>query len=130
MGNKYSSANRKFARYSSRRAGNVTSSTVRFHMLRYLRFMSGILQPYGQGMTDMKPSRIALFAFAAIVGTGTLVGSGQAKAGSLDFLNHMNPQYTSCIASTRANIAPQYRDQRNVHDAIIDNCARRFPPFG
>jgi hypothetical protein len=78
----------------------------------------------------MKTSRIALSAFAAIVGIGPLVSSSQAKAGSLDFLNHTNPQYTNCIASTRANIAPQYRDQREVHDAIIDNCARRFPPFG
>jgi hypothetical protein len=78
----------------------------------------------------MKTSRIALFAFAAIVGIGSLVGSGQAKAGSLDFLNHMNPQYTNCVATTRANIAPQYRDQRDVHDAIIDSCARKYPPFG
>jgi len=42
----------------------------------------------------------------------------------------MNPQYKNCVATTRANIAPQYRDTRAVHDGIIDNCARRFPPFG
>jgi hypothetical protein len=79
----------------------------------------------------MKTSRIAIFAFAAIVGTGLLLGSGQkAAAGGLDFLNHMNPQFTNCVASTRANIAPQYRDQRDVHDGIITACARQYPPLG
>jgi hypothetical protein len=83
------------------------------------------------GMTDMKTSRVVLFAFAAIIGSCALVSSAQqATAGSLDFLNRMNPQYTNCVATTRANIAPQYRDTRAVHDGIIDNCARRFPPFG
>jgi hypothetical protein len=82
-------------------------------------------------MTDMKTSRIALFAFAAIIGSGSLVSSAQqAAAGSLDFLNRMNPQYKNCVATTRANIAPQYRDTRAVHDGIIENCSRRFPPFG
>ena len=80
----------------------------------------------------MKTSRIALFAYAAIIGSGSLLSSAQqaAAAGSLDFLNHMNPKYTNCVATTRANIAPQYRDTRAVHDGIIDNCSRRFPPFG
>jgi hypothetical protein len=82
-------------------------------------------------MTDMKTSRIALFAFSAIIGSGALVSSAQqVAAGSLDFLNRMNPKYTNCVATTRANIAPQYRDTRAVHDGIIDNCSRRFPPFG
>jgi hypothetical protein len=85
----------------------------------------------GTGITDMKTSRVALFAFAAIIGSGSLVSSAQqAAAGNLDFLNRMNPQYTKCVATTRANIAPQYRDTRAVHDGIIDNCSRRFPPFG
>lgn len=79
----------------------------------------------------MKTSRIALLAFAVVVGLGTLVGSvQQAAAGSFDWLNKMNPQYKNCVATTRANIAPQYRDQRAVHDGIIDHCARKFPPFG
>jgi len=80
---------------------------------------------------DMKTSRIALLVFAAIVGTGSLLGSGQkVAAGGLDFLNHLNPQFTSCVASTRANIAPQYRAQQALHDGIIDACAKRFPPLG
>ncbi|MBR1090096.1 hypothetical protein JQ621_21750 [Bradyrhizobium manausense] len=78
----------------------------------------------------MKTSRIALFAFATIVGIGSLIGSGHAKAGGLDFLNHMNPQFTNCVADTRAGISPQYRDQPNVHDAVIDYCARKYPPLG
>jgi hypothetical protein len=85
----------------------------------------------GTGVTDMNTSRIALFAFAAIIGSGSLVSSAQqVAAGNLDFLNRMNPQYKNCVATTRANIAPQYRDTRAVHDGIIDNCARRYPPFG
>jgi hypothetical protein len=79
----------------------------------------------------MKASPIALLAFAALVGTASLLSSGhQAAAGGLDFLNHMNPQFTNCVASTRANIAPQYRDQQAVHDGIIDACAKRYPPLG
>jgi hypothetical protein len=77
----------------------------------------------------MKASRIALFAFAAIVGFGVSSGQ-QVAAGDLSFLNHMNPQYTNCVSSTRANIAPQYRDQRAVHDGIIEYCSRKYPPFG
>jgi hypothetical protein len=79
----------------------------------------------------MKTSRIALFAFAAIIGSGSLLSSApQAAAGNLDFLNRMNPQYKNCVARTRANIAPQYRDTRAVHDGIIDSCSRKYPPFG
>jgi hypothetical protein len=53
----------------------------------------------------MKASRIALFAFAAIIGSGSLVSSAQqAAAGSLDFLNRMNPQYKNCVATTRGPI--------------------------
>ena len=52
----------------------------------------------------MKTSRVALFAFATIIGSGSLVSSAQqAAAGSLDFLNRMNPQYKNCVATTRAN---------------------------
>jgi hypothetical protein len=48
----------------------------------------------------------------------------------LAFLNHRNPQFTNCVASTRANIAPQYRDPRDVHDGIITACVRQYPPLG
>jgi hypothetical protein len=79
----------------------------------------------------MNTSRITLFAFAAIAGIGSLISSGQqAAALDLSFLNKMNPQYTNCVSTTRGNIAPQYRDQRAVHDGIIDYCARKYPPFG
>jgi hypothetical protein len=47
---------------------------------------------------DMKTSRIALFAFAAIVGIGSLVGSAQyspVSAGQLDWLS--NDNYVRCL---------------------------------
>jgi hypothetical protein len=79
----------------------------------------------------MTITRIALVAFTTLIGAGALLGSGhQAAADGLDFLNHMNPKFTNCVNSTRANIAPQYRDQRDVHDGIITACARQYPPLG
>lgn len=79
----------------------------------------------------MKTSRIALAAFAAIIGLASLVGSGQpAAALDLSFLNKMNPQYRRCVANTRAQLLPQYRHDRAIHDAIIDSCNRRYPAFG
>jgi len=48
----------------------------------------------------MKTSRIALFAFAAIVGIGALVGSAQyspASAGGLDLSWLSNDNYVRCL---------------------------------
>ena len=85
-----------------------------------------------KGTTDMKTSRAAIFAFAAVVGIGSLIGSGQQAAAEMDlsFLNHMNPQYTGCVNNTRAQLLPQYRDDRAIADAIINRCASLYPPFG
>jgi hypothetical protein len=79
----------------------------------------------------MKLARIALFAFASIIGTSSLVGLGrQAAAIDLGFLNHMNPNYTTCIRNVRAALAPQVRDDQKMHDLIIDRCNVAHPMFG
>jgi hypothetical protein len=79
----------------------------------------------------MKSSHIAVAASAVILAVGLFVGAArQAAAFDLSFLNKMNPSYTRCVSSTRAQLLPQYRDDRKVHDAIIDTCNSRYPAFG
>lgn len=83
------------------------------------------------GLTEMKLSRIALVAFASIIGISSLVGSGrQAVAINLDFLNHMNPNYTACIRNVRAALAPQVRNDPKMQNLIVDRCNAAHPMFG
>lgn len=77
----------------------------------------------------MKTSSLALAAFAAIIGIGSLVGSArQAAAIDLSFLNKMNPQYTKCVNNVRAKVTVPI--DRKLHDAIINACNARYPMFG
>jgi hypothetical protein len=80
--------------------------------------------------TIMPLSRLALFASILAVGLGSVSGARPAAAGSLDFLNHMNPRYKKCIADVRAQLLPQYRNDSKISDAIITNCNRKYPAFG
>ena len=76
-------------------------------------------------------SRAAIFAAALALSAGALFGSSQqASAGGLDFLNHMNPKYTQCTSNVTAQLAPQYRNDRKVHDSVITACNARYPAFG
>jgi hypothetical protein len=82
-------------------------------------------------LTKMNLSRTALVALASMIGIVTLVGSGQqAAAGSFDYLNHMNPNYVTCIRNVRAALAPQVRNDPKMHDLIIDRCNAAHPMFG
>jgi hypothetical protein len=109
---------------------SVTTITYRHAEANYRHVHELHRAATSKGTTDMKASRITLFAAAAILGTGSLVSSGhQAAAFDLSFLNKMNPKYTACVNNTRSQVLPQYRDDRKIHDAIIDACARRYPPF-
>jgi hypothetical protein len=80
----------------------------------------------------MTASRLAALAFAALVGIGALATSpGEAAAAvDLSFLNHMNPEYRRCVNNTQAQLQPQHRNDRKIHDAIIDACSQRFKAFG
>lgn len=79
----------------------------------------------------MKLAGIALFTFASIIGASSLVGSGrQAAAIDLDFLNHMNPNYTTCIRNVRAALAPQVRNDQKMQNLIVDRCNAAHPMFG
>ena len=79
----------------------------------------------------MKLARVALFTFASIIGISSLFGSGrQAAAINLDFLNHMNPNYTTCIRNVRDALAPQVRDDPKMKNLIVDRCNAAHPMFG
>jgi hypothetical protein len=78
----------------------------------------------------MQTSRFALLACAALVAIGAITATRPAAASSLDFLNHMNPQYTNCIQNVHAQLQPQYKKDQKFHDAIIDACNRAHPAFG
>lgn len=78
----------------------------------------------------MSLSRPALFASILVVGLGSLSGARPAAASGLDFLDHMNPEYTKCIANVRAQLLPQYRNDAKIHDAIITRCNSLHPAFG
>jgi hypothetical protein len=78
----------------------------------------------------MPLSRSFLFAFILVAGLGSLSGARPAAAGGLDFLNHMNPQYTKCIADVRAKLLPQYRNDSKISDAIVTRCNSLHPAFG
>lgn len=81
----------------------------------------------GQTMTR---ARLTLFA-AAIASLGMLTAMPrQASALNLDFLNHMNPQYTACINNVNSALAPQYRNDQKLHDRVIEACNRAHPAFG
>jgi hypothetical protein len=76
----------------------------------------------------MKLSRIALASIVCIV---SLIGSGpQAAAINLDFLNHMNPRYPTCIRNVRAALAPQVRNDPKMQNLIVDRCNTAHPMFG
>lgn len=78
----------------------------------------------------MSLSRPALFASILVVGLGSLSGARPAAASGLDFLDHMNPEYTKCIANVRGQLLPQYRNDAKIHDAIITRCNSLHPAFG
>jgi hypothetical protein len=78
----------------------------------------------------MSLSRAFLFSFILVVGLGSISGGRPAAAGSLDFLNHMNPRYKKCIADVRAKLLPQYRNDSKISDAIVASCNRKYPAFG
>lgn len=80
--------------------------------------------------TTMSICRPTLLASVLIVGLGSLVGSRPAAAINLDFLNHMNPEYTKCINNVRAQLLPQYRNDRKIQDATVKACNNAHPAFG
>ena len=53
------------------------------------------VQPKRFGTTEMKSSRIAVIAFAALVGLGTLAGSAPASATDWSWLG--NKPYVDCL---------------------------------
>ncbi|MGY4305203.1 hypothetical protein ACVIJ6_002446 [Bradyrhizobium sp. USDA 4369] len=79
----------------------------------------------------MSPSRNALVALVTAGAVGTLLGSGRnAAALDLSFLDRMNPKYKQCVANINAELAPQYKNDRKIHDSIITACNSRYPAFG
>jgi hypothetical protein len=79
----------------------------------------------------MTRSRAAIVALAAAVSAGAPFGSGQkAAAVDLSFLSRMNPKYTQCVNNISAQLQPQYKNDRKVHDGIITACNSRYPAFG
>ena len=84
----------------------------------------------------MKTSRIALFAFAAIVAIGSLAGSTQSsQAGSLDWLS--NKDYVNCLklmdsASRGGGMwggqTHTGADQAAAYDRGRRQCNRRYFP--
>mgnify|MGYP007076049198 FL=1 len=78
----------------------------------------------------MSLSRNALVVLV-IAATTTLLGSSQrAAAIDLGFLDRMNPRYKKCVNDVQAQLLPQYRNDRKIHDSIITACNSRYPAFG
>jgi len=75
----------------------------------------------------MKSSRFALFAFAALVGIGTLAGSAPAAAGWLgpDYGWMGNKKYMDCIKYVGA-----FRPDYPGRDKNIRACQREYLPGG
>jgi hypothetical protein len=80
--------------------------------------------------TVMSIYRSTLLASAVIAALGCLVGTQPARAGGLDFLNHMNPEYTKCISNVHAQLLPQYRNDAKINDAAVTACNNAHPAFG
>ena len=92
--------------------------------------MRRILRTQHQGTTPMKSSRFALFAFAALVGIGTLAGSAHyapAAAGGFgpDYGWMGNQKYMACIKYVGA-----YGADYPGRDKNIRSCQREYLPGG
>jgi hypothetical protein len=72
----------------------------------------------------------ALAIFALVVGFASVFGPHSASATGLDFLNHMNPEYTKCISNVRTSMHYRDRNDSKLHDAIVNACNRAHPAFG
>ncbi|MET4483369.1 hypothetical protein [Bradyrhizobium sp. F1.13.3] len=72
----------------------------------------------------------ALAVFALIVGFASVFGSHSASAIGLDFLNHMNPEYTKCISNVRASMHYRDRNDSKLQNAVVNACNRAHPAFG
>lgn len=79
----------------------------------------------------MSIHRATLLASVLVVGLGSLAGTGPAAAGiNLDFLNHINPEYTKCIRNVESQLLPQYRNDAKINNAAANACNRSHPMFG
>ncbi|MCK1655581.1 hypothetical protein IVA88_29745 [Bradyrhizobium sp. 149] len=72
----------------------------------------------------------ALAGFALIVGFASVLASHSASATGLDFLNHMNPEYTKCISNVRASMHYRDRNDGKLQNAVVNACNRAHPAFG
>ncbi|BAM93131.1 hypothetical protein S58_71660 [Bradyrhizobium oligotrophicum S58] len=76
-------------------------------------------------------SRNALVVLVIAAAVTTLLGSSRrAAAIDLGFLDRMNPRYRKCVNDVQAQLLPQYRNDRKIHDSIVTACNSRYPAFG
>ncbi|MGY3449390.1 hypothetical protein [Bradyrhizobium sp. USDA 4353] len=77
------------------------------------------------------PSRTMLVALVIAGAAAALLSSSQkAAAIDLSFLDRMNPRYKKCVNDVNAQLLPQYKNDRKIHDSIITACNSRYPAFG